>query len=106
MKLNKGTKRVTIIFAIITAGLVLLSPFASNLPDGLEKTALNLGFDQLEKESQISLLKDYQIPFIRNDKLSTILAGATGAVGVFIIATAVSLKIKKKKKIPPPKPEK
>lgn len=77
-----------IIISMLAASLAvaaLLSPFASSFPDGLEKVAEGLGF--IEKGEVEAALKapmpDYQLPFLKNEKISTSLAGVLGTLAVF-----------------------
>ncbi len=59
---------------------VLISPLASGNPDGLEKVASDLGFLGSGLDAPYQILPDYSIPFLGDTALSTILAGAVGAV--------------------------
>jgi cobalt/nickel transport system permease protein len=68
-----------VIFAILA---VLISPFASGNPDGLERVAENIGFLDTGLDAPYNLLPDYSIPFLGETAISTILAGL---VGVFIL---------------------
>lgn len=68
---------------LITLGVVLLSPFASGAPDGLERAAANLGFLDLARDAPYQLIADYALPGVSNLALATILAGAVGVVVVF-----------------------
>jgi cobalt/nickel transport system permease protein len=67
---------------------VLLSPLASGNPDGLERVAEDLGFLGTGLDAPYQILPDYTIPFLGETALSTILAGAVGALvllGVIIL---------------------
>ncbi len=67
---------------IIATGVVLLlSPFASSNPDGLERVAENLGFLEAGQSAPYNLLPDYTIAGLGSN-LSTIVAGLIGAVVV------------------------
>lgn len=61
---------------------VIVSPFASPQPDGLERVAEDLGFlDSVAEEALTpEVLPDYTIPGIRNESLSTALAGGVGTL--------------------------
>jgi cobalt/nickel transport protein len=61
---------------------VILSPFASPHPDGLERVAEDLGFIDSASEKPISpeVLPDYTVPGIQNESLSTALAGGLGTL--------------------------
>jgi cobalt/nickel transport protein len=86
---------------LIIAGLLLalflalfLSPFASSYPDGLEKVAEKLGFINKESAHLHSPLPDYTLPFVKNEKLSTSLAGVIGTIIVFAITILLGRIIK------------
>ncbi len=64
---------------LITLAAVLISPFASGSPDGLERVAENLGFLGIGQDAPYQILPDYTIPFLGETALSTILAGVVGA---------------------------
>ncbi len=74
---------------LISLLVVLLSPFASAYPDGLERVAMNLGFISGGMDAPYQILPDYTIPFLGETSLSTIFAGV---VGIMVVA-AVSVLI-------------
>lgn len=69
-----------LLLAVVVAAF--LSPFASPHPDGLERVAEDLGF--LKKgESPVlrfSLMPDYTVATINDERVSTALAGVTGTL--------------------------
>jgi len=72
--------------ALVIGGLV--SWFASTRPDGLERVAVDQGFDTREEESSVSVFPDYTVPGF-GGFCSRALAGLIGVVatfGVVIIA--------------------
>lgn len=75
---------------------VLISPFASPHPDGLEKVARNKSF--LEKgevkPALVSPVPDYAWPGIRNEKIATSLAGAAGTLLVFSLGYSIAALLK------------
>ncbi len=77
---------------------LLLSPFASPSPDGLEKVAEMKGFSEkgegwkLWKHAPFS---DYAIPWIKNAKVSTALSGLIGTLAIFSIVLGIGKLIKK-----------
>jgi len=85
----------------IAAGLVvsliavLLSPFASGDPDGLERVAENLGFLEFGLDAPYTILPDYTIPFLGETALSTIVAGVVGALVVLGLMVVVGGMLKK-----------
>ena len=79
---------------------LFLSPFASSSPDGLEKVAEHQGFT--EKGEGWTLwryapFRDYTLPWIENEKLSTAIAGAMGVLAIFLIAAGFATCLKKGK---------
>lgn len=60
--------------------VVLLAPFASGHPDGLEWVAETTGFLDTAQDAPYQLLPDYTIPLLGETSLSTIIAGAVGVV--------------------------
>jgi len=62
---------------------LLISPYASANPDGLERVAQDLGFLESGQNSPYNLLQDYSIPFFGDTGASTIIAGIVGVVVVF-----------------------
>ncbi len=92
LDLNNPTKeggRGWIVSGVIISLLaVLISPLASGNPDGLEKVASDLGFLGNGLDAPFQILPDYSIPFLGETALSTILAGAVGAIvliGIIIL---------------------
>jgi len=79
---------------------LLLSPFVSSSPDGLEKVAEHHGFAE-KGESwtlwQYAPFRDYAIPGIKNEKLATALAGLIGTGGIFMIAIGLGKVLRKTK---------
>ena len=70
----------------ISLVVVLLSPLASADPDGLERVAENFGFIGQGLNAPYQILPDYTIPFLGATGLSTIVAGAVGALLVAAVA--------------------
>ena len=66
--------------------LVLLAPFASSSPDGLEWVAGERGFLAAAQDAPFEILPDYTVPFLGDGAISTIAAGIIGALLVFTIA--------------------
>jgi hypothetical protein len=73
---------------------VFVSPFASSAPDGLERVAEDQGF--LERaageENQAwrwSILPDYTVGAVKNEKVSTGAAGLVGTILIFGIGFAL-----------------
>ncbi|MBM3242589.1 hypothetical protein FJZ31_40530 [Candidatus Poribacteria bacterium] len=91
-------KTIAIGISILALG-VLLSPFASKLPDGLEAVAEKLGF--LEKASPDAVLHsplpDYSAPGVNSEYWGTVLSGTIGALIMFGGGYALAQLLKKRK---------
>ncbi len=63
---------------------VLVAPFASSAPDGLERVAADKGFGQAAREPiwRFSPLTEYSLPGIADERLATSLAGLLGVVAL------------------------
>jgi cobalt/nickel transport system permease protein len=81
---------------VISLVVILLSPFASSNPDGLERVAIDMGFIDAGQSAPYAIIPDYTVPFLGETPLSTILAGAVGALIVLglVIVTGSSLRRK------------
>lgn len=77
-------------FAI--ALMILLAPFASSLPDGLEHVAERFGFAGRAVAAQPAPLPDYTLPAIAaaSPWVATVVAGACGALVAFGVAWFVA----------------
>jgi hypothetical protein len=64
---------------------LLVSPFASSSPDGLEKVATEEGFDGSAREHDTadSPLADYGVDGVDNERVGTGLAGVIGVLLTF-----------------------
>ncbi|MCS7260239.1 MAG: energy-coupling factor ABC transporter permease [Anaerolineae bacterium] len=74
---------------VIALIVVVLSPLASADPDGLERVAIDMGFEEIAATPPYELLPDYVIPILGETPLSTILAGVIGALVVALVAFIV-----------------
>jgi cobalt/nickel transport system permease protein len=81
---------------IVSLLVVLLSPLASADPDGLERVAIDMGFIQAGRSAPYEIIPDYTLPFLGETPLSTILAGAIGALIVLGIAIVTGRSLQKK----------
>lgn len=73
---------------LITLAVVLLSPFASANPDGLERVATDMGFINAGQSAPYSIIPDYTLPILGETAFSTIMAGV---IGVFIVGAIIML---------------
>lgn len=87
------------VFAGVAVSLfaVLLSPSASADPDGLERVAEDMGFLQLGQSASYQILPDYTVPFLGETALSTIIAGAVGALVVLGLMVVIGGMLRRKK---------
>jgi cobalt/nickel transport system permease protein len=81
---------------LLTLVVVLLSPFASASPDGLERVAKDMGFLKAGQAAPFHIIPDYTIPFLGSTPLSTILAGALGVIIVLGVAFLLGRSLRKK----------
>jgi cobalt/nickel transport system permease protein len=82
---------------VITLLVVLVSPFASGFPDGLEWVAEEKGFLDTAVNAPFQILPDYTIPALGETGLSTILAGVIGALLVAGITFGLARSLRSKK---------
>jgi hypothetical protein len=68
---------------LIALALALLSPFASALPDGLERVAEDKGFMETAREAPYQVIADYVFPGMENEVLASIIAGLVGTLILF-----------------------
>lgn len=72
--------------ALVVAGV--LSGFASGEPDGLERVAIDQGFDETagDHATADSPLADYAVQGVQDERLSTGLAGIIGVAITLVVA--------------------
>lgn len=92
----KASKNWAYVGGLIALIVVLLSPFASADPDGLERVAGNLGFLETGQDAPFSIIPDYTVPFLGETALSTIVAGIIGIAVVAAIMILVGRGLKAK----------
>lgn len=92
----KGGRGWVVAGGIIALAVVLLSPFASGNPDGLERVAIDIGFIDSGLSAPYSIIPDYTLPFLGETDLSTIMAGVIGVivVGAVIVLIGRGMKAK------------
>ncbi|MCB9422345.1 MAG: PDGLE domain-containing protein [Ardenticatenaceae bacterium] len=81
----------------VTLLIVLISPFASGFPDGLEWVAEESGFLHTAVDAPFQILPDYTIPVLGETGLSTIVAGIVGALVVAAITFGLARLLRGKK---------
>jgi len=90
-------KRYLEALILILIALAVLIPFASNLPDGLEKVAESLGIEEYSP-TWTGLMPDYALPTIEDPYISTLLAGTLGVLLVLGVAFMLGIAITKPNK--------
>ena len=80
----------------VSLAVVLLAPFASANPDGLERVAEDMGFIGRSMDAPYQIFPDYTIPFLGDTALSTVIAGLIGAL---IVAGLVVLLVQSIRKV-------
>ncbi len=75
---------------IIAIALAILSPLASEHPDGLEWVAEEKGFLNAAQDAPYEIIPDYVFPGISNSDAATIVAGIVGAAIVLGVALGVA----------------
>jgi len=81
---------------LIAVVLAIFAFLASGFPDGLERIAEDQNFIHKAKSLVESPLPDYQLPLVKNEKISTVIAGIIGVIGIFGAAIIAGRLIKKR----------
>jgi predicted permease len=68
---------------IAVAVVVVLAPFASSDPDGLERVAIDSGFADQGSGAVYEILPDYSVPLLGDSTASLIVAGLIGVALLF-----------------------
>ncbi|MDP2327776.1 MAG: PDGLE domain-containing protein [Dehalococcoidia bacterium] len=91
-----GRNRSLILVGVAIAVVVAVSSawLASGDPDGLERVAEDHEFIDTAKDPGYEILRDYTIPGVENERLSTALAGIVGiaVVGAIGLGAGVLLR--------------
>lgn len=77
--------------SVIVLVVLLLTPFASANPDGLERVAIDLGFIDKAQSAPYSVIPDYELPVLGATSWSTFLAGLIGVLIVVGVVAGISL---------------
>jgi len=77
---------IGLVVALVVAGI--LSGFAADDPDGLERVAIDEGFDETAEDHALadSPLADYAVEGVEDGRLSTGLAGVIGVAITLVVA--------------------
>ncbi len=95
----KSGRGWVVVGVLISLAVVLLSPFASANPDGLERVATDMGFINAGQSAPFQIISDYNIPFLGATPLSTILAGVTGVLVVLGLVIVAGKSLQQKSQI-------
>jgi len=93
---EKGGRGWVVGGVLVSLVAVLLSPLASTNPDGLERVAEDMGFLHLGQSAPFQILPDYTVPFLGQTPLSTIVAGAVGALVVLGLMIVIGQSLRKR----------
>jgi hypothetical protein len=74
----------------LAMAVVLLSPFASGSPDGLERVAEDKGYIETAQDAPYQIIADYVFPGIANEAVATILAGWIGVTIVYLMIVGLA----------------
>jgi cobalt/nickel transport protein len=103
MREGKVTQKRFILWGILLALIiaVFLSPWASTLPDGLERVAEHLGFVKKAEQPGVTLwqkapLLDYKIPGIENEVWARGLSGLLGTLVIVGLGWGIARLLKRK----------
>jgi cobalt/nickel transport system permease protein len=93
---EKGGRGWILAGILVALAAVLLAPFASGDPDGLERVAEDLGFLEAGLDAPYQILPDYTIPFLGETALSTVVAGIVGALVMLGMMVIIGSLLKKR----------
>jgi cobalt/nickel transport system permease protein len=94
---EKGGRGWVFVGVLVALLAVLISPLASAFPDGLERVAENVGFLEMGQSASYQILPDYTIPFLGETAISTIVAGAVGALVLLGLMIVIGKGLMKRK---------
>lgn len=95
--MKKPTKQAAAAIAIIV-GLILLAPFASSFPDGLERTAEVNGFAAKANTLATTVFTGYSFPGVHSSSVNSILAGLVGAALVGVLGYVFGKMLRKNRR--------
>jgi cobalt/nickel transport protein len=95
--MNRKYMFLFLLAAVLLA--LVLSPFASSWPDGLERVAEDKGFiEKGDVEPALhSPVPDYVLPGVKNEKVATALAGVLGTLLTFGVAYGLAALLRVRK---------
>jgi hypothetical protein len=95
-KRSKGFLLVGLVVALFLAGIV--SYYASNSPDGLNRVAIDKGFDKSQQShaSEGSPLAGYSTKGVDNERLSGGIAGVAGVAITLLIGSGLAHAVRRR----------
>jgi cobalt/nickel transport protein len=91
-------KSVWILFLISLLIVIILSPFASPWPDGLETVSEKYGLTKYEQEPLVKcLFPDYEANFINSPYLKVVIPGIFGTALTFAVTSGLYLALTRRK---------
>lgn len=103
--MSTATKRALVAVLVVTFGVaVLVSPFASSAPDGLEKVAADERFAGAAQDHALAdaPLADYGVRGIGHERASTAVAGFIGVALILALTWVASRAVKARTSANPP----
>lgn len=94
---EKGGRSWIVVGVVVSLLAVLLAPLASASPDGLVRVAEEIGFLELGQSAPYKILPNYTVPFLGETALSTVVAGAVGALVLLGLMVVIGGILKRKK---------
>ena len=94
----RRTAPFVVVGLVVTAALAFfVSPHASSSPDGLNKVAIDEGFDRTEQPHALAdaPTAGYAVRGVDDDGLSTGLAGLIGVAATFAVAAGLLLVVRR-----------
>lgn len=85
----------SLMICLIIGGV--LSLFASQSPDGLERVAEDKEFAENAEESNFEIMPDYVVPGIESDTLSASLAGVLGVIIMVVLVYGLGRILRREK---------
>jgi hypothetical protein len=90
-------KRFAILAVAVAVGLATAaSPFAASSPDGLERVAENEAFLDRGETQETSVLADYAVPGVGDERVATGLAGFGGTLLAFAAGSGAALLVRRR----------
>jgi cobalt/nickel transport system permease protein len=91
-----GKQGALVMVSVAAFVSLVLSPYASAFPDGLERVAEDAGFLENGKTLFAALIPDYAFPGVSNESLATAIAGIIGVAITLVVAYAIGVALKRR----------